>query len=67
MRRSATTSPPVAQGLVDIAAGNNLTNQPAIQRQSPETVGATGNQIGLLPWKYDDYGRVIMFGASYKL
>jgi iron complex outermembrane receptor protein len=55
------------KGLSIVLQGNNLTNAPAITRQSPETVGSAGNSTGLLPWTYDDYGRVILFGASYKL
>jgi iron complex outermembrane receptor protein len=55
------------KGLSVLLQGNNLTNQPAIQRQSPQVTGAAGNSRGLLPWKYDDYGRVILLGATYKL
>ncbi len=55
------------KGLSLLLQGNNLTNAPAVTRQSPETVGSAGNQTGLLPWEYDDYGRVILFGVSYKL
>lgn len=52
------------QGLMLLLQGNNLTNELAVTRQSPE-VGGT-ETTGLLPWEQDDYGRVIMFGASYK-
>jgi iron complex outermembrane receptor protein len=55
------------KGLSLLLQGNNLSNAPAITRQSPETVGSAGNSLGLLPWTYDDYGRVLLFGASYKL
>ena len=55
------------KGLSLLLQGNNITNQPAIQRQSPQTVGGAGYSRGLLPWKYDDYGRVILLGATYKL
>ncbi|MBS0387630.1 MAG: TonB-dependent receptor [Proteobacteria bacterium] len=55
------------KGLSILLQGNNLTNAPAIQRRSPQTVGSAGNPIGLDPWNYDDYGRVILFGATYKL
>jgi iron complex outermembrane receptor protein len=55
------------KGLSILLQGNNLTNQPAIQRFSPETVGGAGNSKGLMPWKYDDYGRTILIGATYKL
>jgi len=53
-------------GLTLLLQGNNLTNEHSITRQSPETVGAVGSSSGLLPWEDDDYGRVIMLGASYK-
>jgi len=55
------------KGLSLLLQGNNLTNAPAITRQSPETVGSAGNSLGLLPWTYDNFGRVLLFGASYKL
>jgi iron complex outermembrane receptor protein len=55
------------EGLTLLLQGNNLTNAPAITRQSPETVGAVGLSTGLLPWLDDNYGRVILLGASYKL
>ena len=55
------------KGLSILLQGNNLTNAPAIQRRSPQTVGSAGNPLGLDPWNYDDYGRVILFGATYKL
>ncbi len=51
------------QGLTLLLQGNNLTNEPAITRQSSE-IG--GSSTGLLPWEDDNYGRVIMLGASYK-
>jgi iron complex outermembrane recepter protein len=53
-------------GLTLLLQGNNLTNEHAITRQSPEVVGAGGSSTGLLPWEDDNYGRVIMLGASYK-
>ena len=46
-----------AQGLTLLLQGNNLTNEHAVTRQSPETVGAAGSSTGLLPWLNDDYGR----------
>ena len=55
------------KGLSILLQGNNLTNAPAIQRRSPQTVGSAGNPLGLDPWNYDDYGRVFLFGATYKL
>lgn len=54
------------QGLTLLLQGNNLTNEHAVTRQSPEVVGAGGSSTGLLPWEDDNYGRVIMLGASYK-
>ncbi len=57
----------VLKGLSILLQGNNITNQAAIQRQSPQTVGSDGNALGLLPWKYDDFGRVWLLGATYKL
>ena len=44
-----------------IAAGRNRPDA------SPETVGAAGSSTGLLPWLDDNYGRVLLIGASYKL
>ena len=54
-------------GLTLLLQGNNLTNEHSVTRQSPETVGAAGSSTGLLPWLDDNYGRVLMIGASYKL
>jgi iron complex outermembrane receptor protein len=51
-------------GLTLLLQGNNLTNELAVTRQSPEVGGSSST--GLLPWEQDDYGRVIMLGASYK-
>lgn len=45
---------------------NNLTNAPAVQQRSAEIVGGAGSATGLLPWKYDNFGRSVMLGASYK-
>ncbi len=50
-------------GLTVLLQGNNLTNEPAITRQSSE-IG--GSSTGLLPWEDDNYGRVVLLGASYK-
>ena len=50
-------------GLTLLLQGNNLTNEAAITRQSSEIGGSSS---GLLPWEDDNYGRVIMLGASYK-
>ena len=46
-------------GLTLLLQGNNLTNEHAVTRQSPETVGAAGSSTGLLPWLDDNYGRVL--------
>jgi iron complex outermembrane recepter protein len=54
------------EGLTLLLQGNNLTNERAITRQSPEVVGGVGQSDGLLPWIDDNYGRVILLGASYK-
>jgi iron complex outermembrane recepter protein len=54
------------EGLTLLLQGNNLTNERAITRQSPETVGSVGQSNGLLPWVDDNYGRVLLLGASYK-
>jgi len=51
------------RGLTLLLQGNNLTNEPAITRQSSEIGGSSS---GLLPWEDDNYGRVILLGASYK-
>jgi iron complex outermembrane receptor protein len=45
---------------------NNLTNAPAVQQRGPEVVGSAGSSTGLLPWKYDNFGRSVLLGASYK-
>jgi len=45
---------------------NNLTNAPAVQRRGPEVTGSAGSSTSLLPWKYDDFGRSVLLGASYK-
>ena len=52
------------EGLTLLLQGNNLTNEVSITRQSPEVGGSV--TTGLLPWQDDNYGRVIMLGASYK-
>jgi len=54
------------EGLTLLLQGNNLTNERSITRQSPETVGSVGQSDGLLPWVDDNYGRVLLLGASYK-
>lgn len=54
------------KGLSLLLQVNNLTNAPAIQRRGPEVIGSAGVKTGLLPWKYDDYGRTVLLGASYK-
>jgi iron complex outermembrane receptor protein len=51
-------------GMTLLLQGNNLTNEAAITRQSSEVGGSSS---GLLPWEDDNYGRVIMLGASYKI
>jgi iron complex outermembrane receptor protein len=53
-------------GLTLLLQGNNLTNDPTVTMQSPETVGSAGSQTGLLPSIDEDFGRVLLFGASYK-
>ncbi|HZF17494.1 MAG TPA: TonB-dependent receptor [Steroidobacteraceae bacterium] len=53
-------------GLTLLLQGNNLTNAPSVTRQSPETVGAVGSSAGLLPWEDDNYGVLVLLGASYK-
>lgn len=53
-------------GLTLLLQGNNLTNERAVTRQSPEAVGTAGVSDGLLPWVDDNYGRVLLLGASYK-
>jgi iron complex outermembrane receptor protein len=57
----------VLEGLTLLLQGNNLTNERAITRQSPEVVGGVGSSDGLLPWVDDNYGRVLLLGVSYKL
>jgi iron complex outermembrane receptor protein len=54
-------------GLTLLLQGNNLTDELAITRQSPEVVGSAGSSVGLLPWLDDNYGRVVLLGVSYKL
>jgi len=51
------------KGLSILLQVNNLTNAQAVQRRGPE-VG--GNSKGLLPWKYGEFGRTVLLGASYK-
>jgi iron complex outermembrane receptor protein len=51
------------QGLSVLLQVNNLTDAPSAQTAGPE-VG--GNGKGLLPWKYNTYGRQVLLGASYK-
>ena len=51
------------KGLSLILQGYNLTNQAAVQTKGPE-VGGVGT--GLLPWKYNTYGRTLSLGATYK-
>ena len=66
-RRSATDfNSGALKGLTLLLQGNNLTNERSITRQSPETVGAVGSSSGLLPWDDENFGRVLLFGASYK-
>jgi TonB-dependent receptor len=54
-------------GLTLLLQGNNLGNDRSITRQSPETVGSAGSSTGLLPSVDENFGRVLLFGASYKL
>ncbi|MGI9134964.1 MAG: TonB-dependent receptor, partial [Rhodoferax sp.] len=51
------------KGLSVLLQINNLTDAPAVQTQGPE-VG--GNSQGLLPWKYSNFGRTTLLGATYK-
>ena len=51
------------KGLSLVLQGYNLTNQAAVQTKGPE-IGGVGS--GLLPWKYNTYGRSISLGATYK-
>ena len=51
------------KGLSLLLQVNNLTDAPAVQTRGPE-VG--GNALGLLPWKTENFGRSMMFGATYK-
>ena len=53
------------QGLTLLLQGNNLTNELAVTRQSPEVGGSVVHGLAALG-RQDDYGRVIMLGASYK-
>ncbi|MCA0240503.1 MAG: TonB-dependent receptor [Proteobacteria bacterium] len=54
------------RGLSLLLQVNNLTNAPAVQRQSAEIVGSAGNKAALLPWRYESFGRAILLGATYK-
>lgn len=54
------------KGLSLLLQVNNLTNEPALQQRSAEVVGSAGSKTGLLPWKYDNFGRSVLLGASYK-
>ena len=51
------------KGLSLLLQANNVTNAPSAQTAGPE-VG--GNSKGLLPWKWNTYGRQYLLGASYK-
>jgi iron complex outermembrane receptor protein len=51
------------KGLSILLQVNNVTDAPSAQTRGPE-VG--GNGKGLLPWKYNTYGRQVLLGASYK-
>lgn len=51
------------KGLSLLLQVNNLTDAPSASTAGPE-VG--GNSKGLLPWKYNTYGRQVLLGASYK-
>ena len=65
-RRSATTfNEGTLKGLTLLLQGNNLTNEPAITRQSPKIGGSVVHRA-CCPGNDDNYGRVIMLGASYK-
>ena len=50
-------------GLSILLQVNNVTNAPSAQTQSPQVGGVSS---GLLPWKYNTYGRQLLLGASYK-
>ncbi|MEI8028511.1 MAG: TonB-dependent receptor [Comamonadaceae bacterium] len=51
------------KGLSLLLQINNLTNAPAVTTQSPQVGGVS---TGFLPWKYSDFGRTMLLGASYK-
>jgi iron complex outermembrane receptor protein len=51
------------KGLSILLQVNNLTDEPSAQTAGPE-IG--GNGKGLLPWKYNTYGRQFLLGANYK-
>ncbi|GAB3454198.1 TonB-dependent receptor [Massilia terrae] len=51
------------KGLSILLQVNNVTNAPSAETAGPE-IG--GNGKGLLPWKYNTYGRQFLLGASYK-
>jgi iron complex outermembrane receptor protein len=51
------------KGLSILLQVNNVTDEPSVQMAGPE-VG--GNGKGLLPWKYNTYGRQFLLGANYK-
>jgi iron complex outermembrane receptor protein len=51
------------KGLSILLQVNNVTNEPSAQTAGPE-IG--GNGKGLLPWKYNTYGRQFLLGANYK-
>jgi iron complex outermembrane receptor protein len=50
-------------GLSILLQVNNLTNAASAETAGPE-IG--GNGKGLLPWKYNTYGRQVLLGASYR-
>lgn len=54
------------KGLSILLQVNNLTNAPAVQTRGPEVIGSAGSATGLLPWKYEEFGRSVLLGATYK-
>ena len=54
------------KGLSLLLQVNNLTDAPAVQTQGPEVVGSAGSSTGQLPWKYENFGRSVLLGATYK-
>jgi len=54
------------KGLSLLLQVNNLTDAPSVQTRNPEVVGSAGSSADQLPWKYENFGRSVMIGATYK-